>query len=248
MKISGRFFGIATILTSCTLGLEAQVFNDFEGGTPGAQYGFRLPRFSGSTQPNLATTPDVHAVVAGFGSNPTQVGQFDFAFLDASMDRWVRLTTFNATGVPNPVVDLNQVLQFDIYSANDIELAVGIREQADVNGPVGANGGSSGPIEWVGAERATSSATIAPGGKLILGGAWQTVSFNLKGEPTFAFTGNGMLEGDWGTLESLAISSLGSAAQTIYVDNFQIVPEPGTVGLLALGCALLGLARLRRSR
>ncbi|HXG49379.1 MAG TPA: hypothetical protein VNO52_17270 [Methylomirabilota bacterium] len=225
----------------------AQLFNDFEAATTGAEYSFRAPRFSGSTSGNLATTPNAMRVVEGFDANASKVGAFDFAFVDDATTRWVRLTTFNAAGLPNPVLDLNQMLQFDIFSLNDIRVAVGVREDADVAGPVGANGGASGSIEWVGAERASASAGTAPGGVLVTAGSWQTLTFNLKADPTFAFTGNGVLAGDWGTLESLAVSSMGTAAQTIYLDNFRMVPvpEPGTMAL-GLSAAVMSLIGLRR--
>ena len=230
-----------------------QVFNDFEGGTVGGQWGFRQPTFSGSTSANLQpqstpNTNNIMQVTQGFDIDSTKVGEVRFNFLDSSPNRWLRLTTSGATGVPNPAVPLSGLLSFDIYSVAPIQVALGIRETGG-SGPVGANGGSSGTIEWLGAQRATASAATPPGGKPVIAGTWQTVTFNFATDPVFAFTGDGTLTGSWGVLENIAITSQGDTDQHIYLDNFQVtaVPEPSAVAFLLLGGATLVYCWRRRA-
>jgi hypothetical protein len=242
-------FGFLTVLP--TIISSAQVFNDFEGGTVGGQWGFRQPTFSGSTSPNLQpqstpNTNNIMQVTQGFDINSTRVGEVRFNFLDSSPNRWLRLTTAGATGVPNPQIPLDGIISFDVYSVFPVELALGVRETLG-NGPLGANGGTAGTIEWLGADRATASATTAPGGKLIPAGSWQTVTFDFTSEPVFAFTGDGTLIGFWGVLESIAITSQGDTDQHLYFDNFQFtpVPEPSSV-VLVLVAGVCAFAVLRR--
>lgn len=250
MKRSYRsLLGLLTVVSAAIS--PAQVFNDFEGGTVGGQWGFRQPTFSGSTSANLQpqstpNTNNIMQVVQGFDINSTQVGEVRFNFIDSSPDRWVRLTTSGATGVPNPAIPLNGLISFDVYSVAPVQLALGVRETGG-SGPIGANGGVTGTIEWVGASRATASATTAPGGELISGDSWQTVTFDFTSDPVFAFTGNGVLTGSWGVLESIAITSQGATDQQLFFDNFQYtpVPEPSTVAFAIVGglCALVVLRR-----
>jgi len=239
-------------MVAAVVGANAQMFNDFEAGTVGSAYGFQPPNFSGSTSGNMAATPNIHDVVAGWSGNTTQVGHFGFAFIDAQTTRWVRITTFNAPGLPNPTVDLTQFLVFDIFSTVDLQLAVGIRETGS-NVAVGANGGSANGIEWV--SNAPLNASGAPGGQIITAGSWHTVAINLAAPPfirPFAgSTADGILSAanNRGVLEHLAVTSLGNAGPyDVYVDNFQMspVPEPGTMAALGLGAIALAFRRRRR--
>ena len=186
-------------------------------------------------------------VVQGFDINATKIGEVAFNFVDSSPNRWLRLTTFGAAGFPNPAVPLTGLLSFDIYSTEPIQVALGIRETGGA-GPLGANGGSTGPIEWVGALRTAANGATAPGGKDVTAGSWQTITFDLTSDPVFAFTGNGVLSGSWGVLESLAITTGGNTDQHIFLDNFQVtaVPEPSSLALMLLGGGALAFVVMRR--
>jgi hypothetical protein len=77
------------------------------------------------------------------------------------------------------------------------------------------------------------------------------VVFDIDGEPTVAFTGNGVIdkgETHKGVLEHLAlIPEDGSGTYTVYVDNFEVtaVPEPRAYAF-AFGALALGGALVRR--
>lgn len=86
----------------------------------------------------------------------------------------------------------------------ELRISIGIRETAMGTGTdvgIGNNGGASGGIEWVNLDAAT----------LVLDGTWQQFSFALTpGMATTAFAGasaNGILEGNFGVLESIRISA-----------------------------------------
>ena len=66
---------------------------------------FRQPLFSGSTQTNLAATPNVARVTDTVFDTGLQSLRFAWAFVDANPTRWVRMTTFNSPKRPNPTVD-----------------------------------------------------------------------------------------------------------------------------------------------
>ena len=238
------------------------VFNDFEGAAPATNnYGFRAPNFSGSTDDNLngfgaTITPNIQratdAFPAGNANAGTRVGETQFQFIDTANTRWLRHTTSGATGVPNPVIDLTQPLNFDIYSTTPVRVSLLVRELATAPaGGIGSNGGGTGSIEHVGATaiRGTSggATNAGPEGRLLTPNTWTTLTFDLPNEPVFAFTGNNDLTGQWGVLEALSFTSEGDAGPiTVYYDNFSqgVIPEPATLGLLGL-CGLGLLARRR---
>lgn len=255
--------GLATLCFSTTV-QAALTVNDFESGTVGMRSGFQDPYFSGSTTANvlqIAEVPNSARVVDGFGINTSHVLCMNFTWTNASAPgRWVRLTTFYDgfidLGQPrNPLVPLNvdgvaYKLAFDVYATSNIALAVGIRERLQLTGTevVAANGGTSGPIELVGAERATASSSVSPGGKAVSAGEWQTLTFDFASDPVFAFTGNGVVDAAWGVFEHLAVSPAPGDTTgeiTFYLDNFRVVPVPESVSLGWLGAALISLRRRR---
>jgi len=201
-------------------------FNNFEAGTVGAQYGFNEPRNSTTTANFLRNLPNDMDVVTDAPSHGGKAGKFLFAFVNSATTNWARLNTYNGTGVPNPAVDLNHLVRFDIYSTRALKVSLGVRETGGT-GPVGANGGATGPIEWVGAT-VPGTSSVAPGGKAVSANSWQTLTYDLKGDPCENFSGDGTVTGDWGVLESLAVTkgdTSASLTNTIYVDNFRVVAK-----------------------
>jgi hypothetical protein len=262
--MSGRSWfarvGVAAVMMAAGSAARAAVvtFDNFEGGTNGTSYGFRAPNFSGSTAANVGgatASPNIQRATNAFpAGNPnagTMVGEAQFQFIDNTLTKWVRHTTSGATGVPNPLIDLHQPVNFDIYSTVPISVSLLVRETGGT-GPIGANGGSTGTIEFVGASSfagAQGGANAGPVGKAVPANTWTTLTFDIPNEPVAGFTGNGQLTGDWGVLESLGITSTGDAGPiTVYYDNFSqgVVPEPAALGALGIGAIGL-MARRRRA-
>jgi len=232
---------------------KAQVFADFESFATTSGNGtvmFRDPRFSGSTSGKLDATPapNVSQITSTFpaGNNSTRALAASWSFSSSATDPWLRLTTSGAANLPNPTVDINQFLGFQIYSDRALQVAVGIRETG-TTAAIGANGGTAGTIEWVGASGKTAGgAPIVT--RTIPAGAWTQLYFDLNGESTAGFTGDGNVVSATGkaVLEHLAfVPADGSGTYNIFVDNFQVtpVPEPSTYalvcGVLALGGAIV---------
>ncbi len=88
---------------------------------------------------------------------------------------------------------------------------MGTREVPNTNNlPIGGNGGSAGPIEWVNLDGQT----------LVLNNTWQQFSFDMDAAPITAFTGNGVLDGIWGTLEHIRFRSDGIVGPyEIWIDD-----------------------------
>ncbi|MCW5941694.1 MAG: PEP-CTERM sorting domain-containing protein [Fimbriimonadaceae bacterium] len=240
-------YAFALLMGVASVGVHAQtVFNDFEAATVGTSDMFRLPNFSGSTGTQLEAAPNVSQVLAGgIGTNTSNVLQNQFQW--TATGNWLRLTTFGANRLPNPALNLNQFLLFDVYTTLPVRFAVGVRETGG-SGPIGANGGTTGTIEWVGTSTTMNSAT--PAGMPVPTGVWTTVSVQLKGSPSLGFTGDGTVTGDWGVLEHIAIQRAGGSVgpHDIYLDNFRqdVVPEPTSMAALGLGA--LGVFFRRRNK
>lgn len=90
-----------------------------------------------------------------------------------------------------------------------VKIAIGIRETSQGSGTVGADGGITGNIEWVGV-----AATVggAPQGKSVpTSTEWQTLTFSWPSaggtDSVLSFSsGNAVIDGAWGVLEHLAIT------------------------------------------
>ncbi len=107
-----------------------------------------------------------------------------------------------------------------------ILLSLGVREVSGQSGPVGADGGTSGDLEWIG----SSTTSSAPNGKQILPGPnWQQVTFDpLTDDINAMFTGNGILDGPsapWYVMESLGITidqtDPKPGPYTLYIDDIE---------------------------
>ena len=240
-------------LTLCAMPTLAQLLTDFEGYALGANgtVMFRVPTLSGSTSGFLEASPSLSQINNEQALSGSQSLKVSFQFKTGQTNPWVRLTTYNTTYLPNPIILTTAPLSVWVYvptGTPDFRLTLGLRE-TNPTGNIGESGGIAGPIEFVGA--ATKSGN-APAGKLITAkDQWVQVVFDIPNEPVVGFTGNGILETTTGkaVLECLAITPMDSSVvgpYTFYLDDLAVVPEPATLSVLGLGIASL-LLRRRRS-
>jgi hypothetical protein len=225
---------IAPVLTVNTTSTTVDPTNDFEADEEGAYNGtvmFRQPSFSTTTSSFLDATPnDTSVDLAPDFPDPdvnisAKVLHTSFSFKTGTTNPWLRLTTFTTSSTystPNPTIYLGQRVRFKIYSDKALKVALGIRETG-TSAPIGGNGGTTGPIEWVGATLNGSSPNPT---RTVSAGAWSTLEFNLPSETITAFpgSGNGVLASGKGTLEHLAlIPAGGTGTYHVYVDDFEVV-------------------------
>jgi len=203
-------------------------FEDYPEGA--AEVLFRKPRYSGTTDDHLAASPDASVVTAEVpGSDGGRCLKVQWAFLDAAPGRWLRLTTHNAIGVRNPAIWLDQAIRLRLrLDSGALRVSLGIRE-TNTYAPIGADGGTAGTIEFVGAESIVGQ---APQGVLVEArpGQWQTILFKPAFQPVRAMTGDGVLTGFYqkGVLEHLALSAVDSPGPfTLYIDEVQQICRQG---------------------
>lgn len=201
------------------------VITGFEGYADGTHVMFQDPRYSGSTLAHLAMTPNsavVSSEVPAYAGGKTS--RVDWAWLDASPTRWLRLTTHSAANVPNPTIDLRRPVRVRLrLDSGSFRLSLGIRETG-VDVPIGENGGASGTIEWVGATSVVPSG--GPVGILVSAepGVWQTITFSPSLAPVQPMTGDGYLSAayDKGVLEHLAFTITDTIGPiTVYLDGIE---------------------------
>jgi hypothetical protein len=118
-----------------------------------------------------------------------------------------------------------------------VRVALSIRQDTTLNGPIGANGGNLSPIiKYLGATNVVASLTTAAVGNKTLypSNGWQTVTW-LRGpdpanptDPTFVWNGAdtpnpNQLKGDFGVLDSIAfaIEDADNGPYGIYLDTLQ---------------------------
>ncbi len=244
MKLA-RFVAMSLLVGVLAAGVAAQTFpiTDFEAFPAPSANGavmFRQPSFSGSTglyinssDPAPNNTTQVVTDRAFSGTRSLRViWQFVSTEPPSGRSRWLRLTTFNTSNLPNPALDFAHALRFKIYVPSgvpDFYVTLGVRE-TNTTAPIGGNGGTSGGIEFLGATVIRGSGPDAPEGKLITTkDQWVEVVFNIPVEPVMAFAGataNGVLEVPRGVLEQLAFTPVDPNAlgpYTIYLDDFEQV-------------------------
>ena len=214
---------VLTINSTITTITNIADFETFGDGTYNGTVLFHQPSYSSTTSAFLDTTNNLSSVEGTFpaGNLSTRALHALFTFKSTAVNPWVRFTTFNASTVPNPTIDLTQRLRFDIYTDKTLKLGLGIRETA-TGAAIGANGGTTGSLEYIGVTNVASGAPQP--NRVISAGAWTTVEFNLPAEPCKAFTGNGILAGGKGVLEHLILAGNGVLGPfNVYLDNFQVV-------------------------
>lgn len=191
---------------------------------------FRVPTFSATTSRFLDTSPNVAVVtnVVAAGNTSSRARNLNWSHRTGTVSPWLRLTSYGSANLPNPIVDFSQSIRFDIYSDRDLKVGLGLRE-TDPTNAIGADGGTSGTIEFVGAPSTIGSCPLAL--RTIATSNWVTLMFNLTNEAVSAFTGNGVLESTTakGVLEHLAfVPAAGLGAYKVYLDNIAVVP-PSTL-------------------
>jgi hypothetical protein len=201
-------------------------FETYANGTATGTVLFRAPNFSGSTLPLLETTPNISSVTSGFppGVAGARALHVSWAWTSAA-NAWLRLTTFGSANLPNPVISLTRKLKFDVHTDRNLGVALGIRETTTPEGTaIGANGGSTGSIEFVGVTNVVNSQPQVT--RVVPANQWQTLTFDLPNEPVRSFSsGNGVLStaSGLGVLEQLAlVPAAGAGTYNIYLDNFII--------------------------
>ncbi|UCG17787.1 MAG: family 10 glycosylhydrolase [Phycisphaerales bacterium] len=214
------------VLVSATPPCDDFTITDFEGYTNGTRVLFNKPRYSGSTVNDLEDTPDVAEVTDAVDAfSPTKSYLVQWQYLDTDPQRWMRLTTHNASNVPNPTVTLDRPIRVRLrVDAGRFRLAAGVRETA-TTADIGQDGGSSGTIEWIGA---ASDVNGAPQGVLVepMPGEWQTFLFDPLSDPIHGMTGDGTL---WtstgkGVFEHLAFSVVDTVGPfTVYIDDVELL-------------------------
>jgi len=203
---------------------------DFENYANGVRVLFSTPASSGSTHEFVdSAAPNFCRVTNSFpaGNASAKVLHIGWSFVAGSSGQspWLRLATWDAPGLPNPIVSFQQGIGFAVRTDREIYLAVGLRETSST-GPIGSNGGTVGTLEWIGGT--SDNTTDPPRGRRICAGQWIWVSFCIPAEPVRAFvgSGNGVLESSTGKGvfdELVIVPADGLGPYNLYLDNFQFI-------------------------
>jgi hypothetical protein len=267
-----RLVGVSVVVALvCPLALWAQYPSELVGfnGPPiddpaTSQEMFQIPQFSGSTSEFVVANVsgyDNNAAFRAAGLQTEGVAALEvfFDWVDTSDPyAWVRLTTYNGPERPNPCLDTRGKVRFKItnrseYSQGVIGICLGIRETGAEGVAQMGDGGTAGPIEWVGvtgvipdpndpnvAAAPIPAITLAPS-PVAYALEWNlsTGVVSINGTPhgggIAGFTGNGTLAdapNHRGTLEHIAITNLTSDAAVLIdvgIDELQFeatVPDP----------------------
>ena len=210
-------------------------FESFTNNTPNGAVLFQRPAYSPTTGGYIDTVPTNYTTVttsfpSGNSRAAAKVLKAGWTFKTGTTNAWVRLTTFNTTYVPNLTVPMDRIVRFDLHSDKSLKVGLGVRETG-TTADYGANGGTTGPIEFVGVTNVVSNSPFPT--RVVPANSWSTLEFNFPTEPVRAFTGDGVLATGKGVLESVAlVPNGGLGAYTIHVDNLEIVTTttlPGTI-------------------
>lgn len=103
-----------------------------------------------------------------------------------------------------------------------LAISIGVRE-TNTSAAIGANGGTSGTIEWIDLDLKTFQ----------FNGLWQKFSFFMDDALVTGFTGNGALTGSRGVLENIRIRNTGgwTGPTTLYIDSVVNQTATGTFTL-----------------
>ena len=207
-----------------------QTFQSFPGNTPNETILFRKPSSSATTSVFIDTSVTNYTYVVtngpsvwGSGNKCLKAG---WNFKTGFNEVWLRLHTLNTATNPNPTIALDQKLQFKVYSAHTLRVSLGVRETG-TTAAYGANGGTNGAIEWVGATSVTNGVPL--GGHSAPIGTNVEMSFNIPFESQLAFSGgDGVVDqsGAKGVLEHVAIQGTSAGAGGVnymYFDDFAVV-------------------------
>lgn len=228
MKANFAFAAAAALaLAAGTASAQVYPITNFDSFTAGNEALFKPAVFSGSTNTHIATTPASTTAVSTeeFVSAPNSL-KATWSWNDSNNSAaWVRFTTFNATNVPNPQLNATKILELKVkITTGAVQLvAINARDSASNTGPVGAAG-----------EVASALETLTPAGSpIVLDSAvnnnWQTIQLNLATATVTAFTGNGTLENQWLTWDSIRFQPVaGQTAVVLYIDDVQMV-DPANV-------------------
>lgn len=214
---------------------------NFETFAPTAANGtvmFRRPTNSSATLSFIDTAVTNYTLVVTNGPSAWNPGtgnkslKASWSFKTGTANYWVRLQTSNTTSIPNPTINASAKLKFDVYSDKAIKVGLGVRETG-TSAENGANGGTTGVLEYVGCTNMTGATplpfrSVTP---LIA----TNFEFDLPTEPMRTLDGNSILAAGQQVLESIIIVGAGgTGVYQVYFDNFQIVtttalPSPVTM-------------------
>jgi len=220
---------------------------------------FQIPQFSGTTDEYIVLNVNPYDNNNAFRASGLQTEgaaalRVFFSWVDpADPHAWVRLTTYNGAERPNPSLHTQGKVRFKLINRSEfvygeIGICLGIRETG-VRMPQLANGGTSGPIEWVGVTgvgpdpnhpvpipAVTLPVSDDPQVPYELEWDLSTGIVYLGGVPQgggiAGFTGNGVLDApnNRGTLEHIAFTNVvgdPAAFIDVAIDELQFeAPEP----------------------
>jgi hypothetical protein len=130
---------------------------------------------------------------------------------------------------------LSLVASFPAW-ASSLLVSIGVRETGNPNNLlVGANGGSTGGIEFVNRDGLTLNAD----------GTWQLFTFTPLTDPLTAFAGttaNAMLDDDWGVLEHVRFGNVADGATRfrVWIDDISNTTSAGPINFANFESATLG--------
>ena len=227
---------IAPVLTLGTSTSTQTGIADFENVDAGVYNGrllFRVPNYSGTTSSFIDTAPNATSVETNYpdfdGNTSEHAMLVSWSFKTGTSNPWLRLTTFapsstNIAGeydIANPTIDFGAHVRFKVWTDRALKVGLGVRETG-TGAAIGANGGFSGTMEWLGVTSVVSGQPQPT--RTVTASNWTTLDFNLPAEPITAFTGDGILASGKGVFECLALVPVsGVGVYNIYFDDLEVV-------------------------